>query len=107
MQFAEGDFARQAQLTASQFAKQAQLAGKNAQDGFTRFVEGNEQQRRDAPLDESKKDFWDSFSSLAEEPQQQKPKNSAIGTSAMGMGKSKSNSGPPPQNNKSDDWDDW
>ncbi len=87
------------------------MAGKNAQDGFTRFVEGNENQRRDAPLDESKKDFWDSFSSLADEQQQQqqqKPKNSSIGTSAMGMGKTKSSSGgPPAQNTKSDEWDDW
>lgn len=81
------------------------MAGKNAQDGFNRFVEGNEHQRRDAPLDESKKDFWDSFSSLADQ-QQQQPKNSSIGTSAMGMGKNKSSSGPAQKTN-SDDWDDW
>ncbi|KAJ6787920.1 hypothetical protein PWT90_09749 [Aphanocladium album] len=105
--FAEGDFAKQAQLTASQLAKQAQLAGKNAQDGFNRFVEGaNEPHpRREAPLDESKKDFWDSFSSLADQQQQKPQSNSSIGTSAMGMGK-KGNTAPATKA-KSDEWDDW
>ncbi|WKT46273.1 Arf GTPase activating protein [Fusarium oxysporum f. sp. vasinfectum] len=102
-QFAEGDFAKQAQLTASAFAKQAQAAGKNAQEGFTRFVEGPENQKsREAPLDESKKSFWDEFSNLAD---QRQPANNSIGTSAMGMGK-KSTAAPPPK--KQDDaWDDW
>ncbi|KEY70948.1 hypothetical protein S7711_00787 [Stachybotrys chartarum IBT 7711] len=107
---AEGDFAKQAQLTAAQIARQAQLAGKNAQDGFNKFVEGGPDQRsRQAPLDESRKDFWDSFSSLADQQQQQrKPANSAIGTSAMGMGKSSRGpaaAAPPPP--KKDEWDDW
>lgn len=88
-------------------AKQAQMAGKNAQDGFNRFVEGgNESGRREAPLDESKKDFWDSFSSLADQKQQQQSSNNSIGTSAMGMGK-KGGSSAPPGPNKSDEWDDW
>ncbi|KAG6029278.1 hypothetical protein E4U41_000435 [Claviceps citrina] len=86
-QIAEGDFAKQAQLTAAQFAKQAQLAGKSAHEGFTRFVEGNEQgHRRHAPLDESRKDFWDDFSGLAEQKKKQQA-SSSIGTSAMGVGK--------------------
>lgn len=110
MQFAEGDFAKQAQLTAAQIAKQAQLAGKNAQDGFNRFVEGgNDPQhkaaRREAPLDESKKDFWDSFSSLADE--QPPRKNSSIGTSVIGMGKKGNATAPGAAQKKNDDWDDW
>ncbi|KFG87881.1 zinc finger protein gcs1 [Metarhizium anisopliae] len=102
-QLAEGDFAKQAQLTASQFARQAQMAGKSAQEGFNRFVEGNDSnQRRDAPLDASRKDFWDDFSSLAE---QKKQTSSSIGTSAMGMGKKGSSAAQPTK--KADDWDDW
>ncbi|KAJ4012886.1 Zn finger-containing GTPase- Activating Protein for ARF [Fusarium irregulare] len=102
-QLAEGDFAKQAQLTASAFAKQAQAAGKNAQDGFTRFVEGPDNQKsRDAPLDESKKSFWDEFSNLAD---QRQPANNSIGTSAMGMGK-KNTTAPPPKK-QDDGWDDW
>ncbi|EFY86052.1 Zn finger-containing GTPase- Activating Protein for ARF [Metarhizium acridum] len=102
-QFAEGDFAKQAQLTASQLARQAQLAGKSAQEGFNRFVEGNDSShRRDAPLDASRKDFWDDFSSLAE---QKKQTSSSIGTSAMGMGKKGSGVAQPTK--KADDWDDW
>ncbi|EGX92757.1 zinc finger protein gcs1 [Cordyceps militaris CM01] len=105
--FAEGDFAKQAQLTAAQLARQAQLAGKSAQDGFNRFVEGTNEQgnagRRQVPLDESKTDFWDSFSSLADQKPAQS--NSSIGTSAMGMGK-KGNTAPAAQK-KNDEWEDW
>ncbi|POR38933.1 ADP-ribosylation factor GTPase-activating protein GCS1 [Tolypocladium paradoxum] len=100
---AEGDFAKQAQLTAAQLARQAQLAGKNAQDGFTKFVEGNDH-RRDAPLDESRKDFWDDFSTLAD---QRKQSNNSIGTNAMGMGKSRGAAAAPQKPKKSDEWDDW
>ncbi|CAH0001426.1 unnamed protein product [Clonostachys byssicola] len=103
--FAEGDFAKQAQLTAAQLAKQAQMAGKNAQEGFNRFVEGGqEQQGTRAPLmDESKKTFWDDFSNLAE---QKKQNSSAIGTSAMGMGKNRAAAAPQTKK-QGDDWDDW
>ena len=99
---AEGDFAKQAQLTAAQLARQAQLAGKNAQDGFSRFVEGNDH-RRDAPLDETRKDFWDDFSTLAD---QRKQNNNSIGTNAMGMGKARGATAAP-QKSKTDEWDDW
>lgn len=99
-QLAEGDFAKQAQLTAAQIAKQAQLAGKNAQDGFNRFVEGPETQRRSVPIDESKKSFWDEFSNLAD---QRQPAQSSIGTSAMGGRKT---AGAPPKK-QADEWDDW
>ncbi|KAL6881724.1 hypothetical protein HDV57DRAFT_517605 [Trichoderma longibrachiatum] len=100
---ADGEFAKQAQLTAAQLAKQAQLAGKNAQEGFTRFVEGPDSTRRNAPLDASRKDFWDEFSNLAE---QQKP-NNAIGTSAIGMGKKTTPAAPAPKPKGGDEWDDW
>ncbi|KAM3559610.1 hypothetical protein MY1884_003372 [Beauveria asiatica] len=106
--FAEGDFAKQAQLTASQLAKQAQVAGKNAQEGFNRFVEGGNDShsgRRQVPLDESKADFWDSFSSLADQKQHKQQKNSSIGTSAMGVGKK--GSAAPAAQKKNDEWDDW
>ncbi|KAH7017711.1 hypothetical protein EDB80DRAFT_636061 [Ilyonectria destructans] len=103
-QFAEGDFAKQAQQTAATLAKQAQLAGKNAQDGFNKFVEGPEggATKREVPLDETKKSFWDEFSSLAD---QRQPANNSIGTSAMGMGKSKTAA--PATKKQADDWDDW
>jgi ADP-ribosylation factor GTPase-activating protein 1 len=108
VKIAEGDFAKQAQLTAAQLARQAQQAGKNAQEGFNRFVEGGDNQRN-APLDESRKGFWDDFSSLADQQQQQqqqrKPANSAIGTGTMGMSK---RGGPAAASQKKgDDWDDW
>lgn len=90
-------------MTAAQIAKQAQMAGKNASDSFNRFVEGSEQNSRSAPLDESKKGFWDDFAGLAE---QRKPSNSAIGTSAMGMGKTKS-AAAPAKPKQQDEWDDW
>ncbi|KAI5463122.1 zinc finger protein gcs1 [Mariannaea sp. PMI_226] len=102
---ADGDFAKQAQLTASSLARQAQLAGKNAQDGFNKFVEGPDgghATRNAAPMDESKKGFWDEFSSLAD---QRQPTHNSVGTSALGMGKSKT-SGPPPKK-QTDEWDDW
>ncbi|PHH74816.1 hypothetical protein CDD80_2832 [Ophiocordyceps camponoti-rufipedis] len=98
---ADGDFAKQAQLTAAQLARQAQAAGKNAHDGFNRFVEGSDYRRVDAPLDASRKDFWDDFSSLAEQQQQPLKGSSSIGTSAMGMGKGRRSV------QKKDEWDDW
>ncbi|KAH8172784.1 putative GTPase activating protein for Arf [Sarocladium implicatum] len=108
-QFAEGDFARQAQLTAAQLAKQAQSAGKNAQDGFNRFVEGNEGGARrgggggaGTGMDEGKRSFWDDFSSLADQQQQQPKKSGAIGTSAMGSSGAKGPKAP-----TKDEWDDW
>ncbi|KAG6126647.1 hypothetical protein E4U28_000407, partial [Claviceps purpurea] len=107
---ADADFAKQAQLTAAHFAKQAQLAGRSAQDGLTRFVEGSNDgpssgSRRNAPLDETRKDFWDDFSSLAEQKKQ--AGSAAIGTSAMGVGKRAGGGGGGGGAKKQDDWDDW
>ncbi|KAH7160284.1 hypothetical protein B0J13DRAFT_433406 [Dactylonectria estremocensis] len=102
-QFAEGDFARQAQQTAASLAKQAQLAGKNAQDGFNKFVEGDDgTTKRGVPMDDNKKSFWDEFSNLAD---QRQPVNNSIGTSAMGMGKNKTTA--PSAKKQTDEWDDW
>jgi ADP-ribosylation factor GTPase-activating protein 1 len=105
LQFAEGDFAKQAQLTAAQLARQAQQAGKSAQDGFSKFVDGPEGRPKEA-MDDSRKSFWDDFSSIGT---QNKPSNSAIGTSAMGMGKSRggAGSGAAQKPEQSDEWDDW
>jgi ADP-ribosylation factor GTPase-activating protein 1 len=81
-------------------ARSAQQGAKNAQDSFNKFVEGPNQQHdyRQVPIDESKKGFWDDFSSLAD---QQKP-SSSIGTSAMGKGGSSRG----PAKSK-DEWEDW
>ncbi|KAF4123771.1 ADP-ribosylation factor GTPase-activating protein 1 [Geosmithia morbida] len=132
-QFAESDFARQAQLTAAQIARQAQMAGKNAQEGINKLVEGpaeggsgqgqgqartRQQQRRAGP-EESRRSFWDDFSNLAGGGHQRGTSlsssgggNSAIGTSAMGMGKSRAagGAGAPAQaapKKQNDEWDDW
>ena len=112
-QLAEGDFAKQAQLTAAQLARQAQLAGKNASDGFNKFVEGPEG-KKEPQGDASRRGFWDDFSNIAA---QRKPSTSAIGTSAMGMGKSRTGAGagaggagaaaPAQKQPHSDEWDDW
>lgn len=65
-------------------------------------MEGSDGQRDSAaPLDETRKGFWDDFSSLAEQRKQSGGGNS-IGTSAMGVGKK---GGAPPL--KKDEWDDW
>ena len=79
-------------------ARSAQQGAKTAQDSFNKFVEGpNQSEYRQVPIDESKKGFWDDFSSLADE---QKKPSSSIGTSAMGKG---GNRGPA----KKDEWEDW
>ena len=98
-------------MTASQFAKSAQQASKNASDGFNRFVEGQaEGQGRARPtgnMEENRRSFWDDFSDLADQKQHEPPPNSAIGTSAMGMGKSRQAGPAPGAKKKNDEWDDW
>lgn len=83
----------------------------SAQERFNRFVEGsddtNSRGLQQAPLDETKKDFWDDFSSLADQRHGTGAKYSAIGTSAMGKAPGK-NAGPAATTTKKDDeWDDW
>ena len=53
---------------------------------------------RDVPIDESKKDFWDSFA----EAGAQKQKSSAVGTSAI-----KKAGGGGTGARKDDEWDKW
>ena len=111
-QFSQTDFARQAQTTAANLAKQAQAASKNASEGFTRFVEGDEQgakarSPRASNIDESKRSFWDDFSSLADQRKETgSGGSSAIGTSAMGKGRAGGGAAPPTKK-KNDEWDDW
>ncbi|KAK1480533.1 hypothetical protein CCUS01_16191 [Colletotrichum cuscutae] len=107
-QLAESDFAKQAQMAAANAGRVAQQGARNAHDGFNRFVEGGPSQggqggaSRQAPLDESKKDFWDSFSSLADQRQTQS--GSSIGTSAMG--KKTGGAAAPAAKKDNDGWDD-
>lgn len=82
-------------------------------EGFNKFVEGSDGQHQrggsisgggsraaQVPLDESKKDFWDSFASAAD---QRKSAGSSIGTSAMGKGPG----GGAASKKSQDEWDDW
>lgn len=102
-QIAESDLAKQAQVTAAQVARQAQQGARTANDGFMRFVEGDQPgaRQRAAPLDETRKDFWDDFNTIAE---QRQPASSSIGTAAMGKG---GRTGAGPAKKKDDDWDEW
>lgn len=56
-------------------------------------------------MDEDRRSFWDDFSNLAGEPKKQG--SSAIGTSAMGMGKSRGGAAAPQPKKQNDEWDDW
>lgn len=93
------------------FAQTAQQGVRSAQENLNKFVEGPESRPGGvasrnaptaAPLDETKKAFWDDFASLAD---QRKAQNSSIGTSAMGMGKA--NKGSSGAGSSKDEWDDW
>ncbi|KAH6677581.1 putative ADP-ribosylation factor GTPase-activating protein GCS1 [Halenospora varia] len=106
---AETDIAAQARFAAGTVAKGAQTGAKSAADGFNRFVEGNGGNSgggayRQAPIDESKKDFWDSFAEAGNS------RPSAIGTSAVKKGNSSSSGlmgGGAGGKKKDDDWDNW
>ena len=102
MQISDSDFAAQARITAGQVAKSAQAGAKSAQQGFNRFVEGPTAGGYEAVPggDESKRAFWDDFSSVAE---QQKQTSSSIGTAAMGKGGASRQTG----QKGGDEWDDW
>ncbi|KAJ2967996.1 hypothetical protein NUW58_g10321 [Xylaria curta] len=88
------------QLSDSDFAAQARFAAGNAPD-----ASGGDRSRQ-APLDESKKDFWDDFSSLADQRHGTGAKYSSIGTSAMGKAPGK-NTGSATAKKNEDEWDDW
>ncbi|KAI6085369.1 ArfGap-domain-containing protein [Hypoxylon rubiginosum] len=103
-QLSESDFAAQARAAAGNVGKAAQAGAMTAQDRFAKFVEGSDEHRRQqAPLDDSKKDFWDDFSAVADQRHGTGPKYSSVGTSAMGRGKGQSG----PTAKKDDEWDDW
>ncbi|KAI7912254.1 ADP-ribosylation factor GTPase-activating protein GCS1 [Pyricularia oryzae] len=114
-QIADSDFAAQARNTAGTVGRAAQQGAKSAQTSFNRFVEGPDsrqyQQVRQAPIDETRKGFWDDFSDIPEQQQKQQPKPSSIGTAAMGKGGSGGAGGPgsasASQTAKKDEWDDW
>ncbi|KAI1852500.1 hypothetical protein JX265_011136 [Neoarthrinium moseri] len=104
-QISESDFAAQAKIAAGNVGRVAQSGAKNAQEGFNRFVEGPDGQRqRSGNIDESKKAFWDDFSSVADQRHGSGPKYSSIGTSAMGANKGP---GGGAAGKKDDEWDDW
>lgn len=90
------------------FAQSATQGVRSAQENLNKFVEGPDSRpggpsRNVAPLDESKKSFWDDFASLAD---QRKAQNSSIGTSAMGKG-NKAPAGAAATKKSQDEWDDW
>ncbi|KAI0014474.1 zinc finger protein gcs1 [Xylariaceae sp. FL0662B] len=101
-QLSESDFAAQARLAAGNVGKAAQAGAAGAQERFNRFVEGSDE-RRQTPIDESKRAFWDDFSAVADQRHGTGPKYSSVGTSAMGRAGNK-NSAPA---KKDDEWDDW
>jgi len=105
-QLSETDFAAQARLAAGNVSKAAQAGARGAQDQFSRFVEGPDSSRphgQQSNMDESKRAFWDDFSSVAD--QRTAAKQNSIGTSAMG--KAGGNKGAPAASKKDDEWDDW
>ncbi|KAI1302504.1 ADP-ribosylation factor GTPase-activating protein GCS1 [Xylaria venustula] len=116
-QLSDSDFAAQARYAAGNVGRAAQVGAQSAQERFNRFVEGDDvaggsgsggARSRQAPLDESKKDFWDDFSSLADQRHGTGGKYSSIGTSAMGKTPGKSGGGPAATGKGGDDeWDDW
>ncbi|KAI1179447.1 ADP-ribosylation factor GTPase-activating protein GCS1 [Nemania sp. FL0916] len=111
-QLSDSDFAAQARFAAGNVGRAAQVGALSAQERFNRFVEGPEAGQhgagsQQAPLDESKKDFWDDFSSLADQRHGTGAKYSSVGTSAMGRAPARSGSGPVAAKKKDDEWDDW
>ncbi|KAK7749009.1 ADP-ribosylation factor GTPase-activating protein gcs1 [Cytospora paraplurivora] len=107
-QVGESDFAAQARMFGGRVAQSATQGVRSAQENLNKFVEGPDSRpggasRNVAPLDESKKSFWDDFASLAD---QRKAQNSSIGTSAMGKG-NKAPAGAGATKKSQDEWDDW
>lgn len=83
-------------------ARGAQTGAKSVGEGFNRFVEGDGRGGgRTAPIDESKKDFWDSFADAGASRQG----GSAIGTSAVR--KAAGGGGGMVGKKEEDNWDKW
>lgn len=93
---AKSDFASQAKTHAtfigSTVARGAQGIGKNAQDGFTRFVEGDEYAKAHGKpgAEPERKDFWDDFGGAAEKRKEPAKKDfwDAFGAGDEGSGSS-------------------
>ncbi|KAL2761179.1 hypothetical protein ACRALDRAFT_1059164 [Sodiomyces alcalophilus JCM 7366] len=109
-QIAESDLGRQAQAAASQVGRVAQHSARNAQSSLHRFVEGTKDETayRPAPVEESRRGFWDNFSSLADARAQQhkdqQSSHSSIGTSAIKSASSNMAAAPV---SRKDEWDAW
>ncbi|OOF92136.1 hypothetical protein ASPCADRAFT_210548 [Aspergillus carbonarius ITEM 5010] len=92
---AESDFAAQARVHAATLGQNMQHGVRGAADHFQRFVEGQDEAAaaaaaRRGRAEPERKDFWDSFSSLAAEDSHRRTasRSSAIGTAAMKPGPS-------------------
>ncbi|GAP82568.1 putative zinc finger protein gcs1 [Rosellinia necatrix] len=109
-QLSDSEFAAQARFAAGNVGRVAQVGAASAHERFNRFVEGPDAdgsgRPHQSPIDESKKDFWDDFSSLADQRHGTGTKYSSIGTSAMGKASGK-NTAPAAASKKDDEWDDW
>lgn len=119
-QLAESDLAAQARVVSGNVARSAQQGARSAQEGFNRFVEGSGgsggsggQYRAvsNTGMDESRRAFWDDFSSIADRPTASAaapPRKTTVGTMAMGKGSSGVGSGGgPAESGKKDEWEDW
>lgn len=98
-QFAESDFAAQARLQATHFGQNLQAGARGAADQFNRFVEGPDDGRtsnRRSRIEPERREFWDDFSSLAEQEssthQRSSSRSGVIGTAAMRKGPATSSS---------------
>ncbi|RQM06628.1 hypothetical protein DH86_00001253 [Scytalidium sp. 3C] len=106
---AETDLAAQARLTAAQVARNAQVGARSAAENFNRFVEGPSSSAassryRNVPIDESKKDFWDSFAAAGAS---RSGGSSAVGTSAIKKASGGGAGASSMSSNKDDEWDKW
>jgi ADP-ribosylation factor GTPase-activating protein 1 len=128
---ADGEFAAQARATALQLGTTVQQGTKGLGDQFNKFVDPdahNGPGGRAAPVDPGKRDFWDSFGADPAGPpkekkdfwddfaaageaagQQQKPKPTSIGTSAMKPASTTPTTGGASASGAKEDsgWSDW
>ncbi|KAI2898595.1 hypothetical protein CBS11852_3529 [Aspergillus niger] len=92
---AESDLAAQARIHAATLGQNMQHGVRGAADQFHRFVEGPDEAAaaaaaRRGRVEPERKDFWDSFSSVAAQDSHRRTasRSSAIGTAAMKTGPS-------------------
>jgi ADP-ribosylation factor GTPase-activating protein 1 len=126
---ADGEFAAQARATALQLGNTVQQGTKGLGDQFTKFVDPDAHPYgRAGNVDPGKRDFWDSFGADPNGPpkekkdfwddfaaagevasQQQKPKPTSIGTTAMKPTSTAPSAGGAAASGAKDDsaWSDW